>query len=142
MPEDDILPSGEVRMTAVESTNDLGPMPNPAALAVRASNASTQAITPEERAEFERAVERIEHFPREFGWLMVYVGVLGVVLPGIIGFPFLIAGGAVVMPGGRKWLSRWVSRKPGPLVRASLKQITRMIDDIERRYPSVPGAMS
>ena len=67
---------------------------------------------------------------------------LGVVLPGIIGFPFLIAGGAVVMPGGRKWLSRWVSRKPGRLVRASLKQITRMADDIERRYPSVPVSLS
>jgi hypothetical protein len=129
-------------MTAVEPTNDLAVMPNTAALAAPTIGAGTKAITPEERAEFEQAVQRIEHFPREFGWLMIYVGVLGVVLPGIIGFPFLIAGGAVVAPGGRKWLSRWVSRKPGPLVRASLKQITRMIDDIERRYPSVPGAAS
>jgi hypothetical protein len=129
-------------MTAVESTNEIAVMPNTAALAVPTTDAGTKAITPEELAEFERAVQRIEHFPRELGWLMIYVGVLGVVLPGIIGFPFLIAGGAVVMPGGRKWLSRWVSRKPGPFVRASLKQITRMIDDIERRYPSLPGAAS
>jgi hypothetical protein len=129
-------------MTAVESTNDQEAMPGAGALAVPATDANTKEITPEERAELERALERIEHFPRELGWLMVYVGVAGVVLPGIIGFPFLIAGGAVLMPNGRKRLSRWVGRKPGPLVRAGLKQITRMADDIERRYPSVPGAAS
>jgi len=131
-------------MTAVESIHDLAvAVPgNSVALSLPATDASADALTPEEQAEFERAVQRIENFPPEFGWLMVYVGVLGVVLPGIIGFPFLIAGGAVVMPGGRKWMSRWVSRKPGPLVRASLKQITRMADDIERRYPSVPEASS
>ncbi len=103
-------------------------------------NSDAETMTPEEQAEFERALRRVANFPRELGWLMIYVGVLGVVLPGIIGFPLVIAGGAVVMPGGRKWLSRWVGRNPGRLTRASLKQITRMADDIERRYPSTPGA--
>lgn len=131
-------------MTTVEITNDpaTGATENAAALALVAIEANAGPLTPEERAEIERAVQRIEHFPREFGWLMVYVGVLGVILPGIIGFPFVIAGGAVVMPGGRKWLSRWVARNPGRLVRASLKQIVRMADDIERRYPSLPEATS
>ncbi|MGA2220070.1 MAG: hypothetical protein ABSG51_18435 [Terracidiphilus sp.] len=131
-------------MTAVPVTNDpaTGATENTASLALPASEADAEPLTPEERAEIERAVQRIEHFPREFGWLMVYVGVLGVLLPGIVGLPFVFAGGAVVMPGGRKWLSRWVARNPGRLVRASLKQIVRMADDIERRYPSLPGATS
>ena len=131
-------------MTAVKFPIDsVAAMPgNTAALAVTATEASAEAPTPEERAEIERAVQRIEQFPREFGWLMIYVGVLGVVLPGIVGFPLVIAGGAVVMPGGRKWLSRWVGREPGRLTRASLKQIVRMADNIERRYPSVQGATS
>jgi len=131
-------------MTAVDIANDLaaGAPEDAAALALPSTEADAGPLTPEERAEVERAVQRIEHFPREFGWLMVYVGVLGVLLPGIIGFPFVIAGGAVVMPGGRKWLSRWVARNPGRLVRASLKQIVRMADDIERRYPGLPGATS
>lgn len=131
-------------MTADESTNDLvaAKPDNVVALALPATDASARAITPEEQAEFERAVQRIEHFPREFGWLMVYVGVLGIVLPGIIGFPFVIAGGAVLVPGGRKWLSRWAGSKPRPLVRASLRQIVRMADDLERRYPSPSKASS
>jgi hypothetical protein len=127
-------------MTAIEPTNELvNATPESTAIAVRGKES---AMTPAEQAEFERAVQRIAHFPREFGWLMVYVGLLGIVLPGVVGFPLLIAGGAVLTPGGRKWLSRWARRKPAPLVRASLKQIMRMADDLERRYPSVPGASS
>jgi hypothetical protein len=131
-------------MTAVDSSNDAAAaLPeSTTSLTISSNGASPNGLTPEEQAEFERAVRRIEKFPRELGWLMVYVGVLGVVLPGIIGFPFVIAGGAVLMPGGRKWISRWVSRKPGRLMRAGLSQITRMADDIERRYPSLPEASS
>jgi hypothetical protein len=131
-------------MSTDESTNDLVAVKHDDAVALTlpATDANEKTMTPDEQAEFERAMHRIEHFPREFGWLMVYVGVLGVVLPGIIGFPFVIAGGAVLVPGGRKWLSRWAARKPGRLVRASVKQIIRMADDLERRYPRLPQASS
>ena len=37
--------------------------------------------------------------PRDVGRLLVYVGALGIVLPGIIGFPFVIVGGAVLFAG-------------------------------------------
>jgi hypothetical protein len=99
-------------------------------------------LTPEERAEIELAVQRIKRFPKELGWLMVYVGILGIALPGVVGLPLLVAGGTVLAPKGRDLLSRWVARNPGRFVRASLKQIVRLADDIERRYPSVPGATS
>ena len=127
-------------MTAVEPTNDsaIALVSKTAALTVPETEADAETLTPEERAEFERAVQRIEHFPSEFGWLMIYVGVLGVILPGVIGFPLVIAGGAVVMPGGRKWLSRWLSRNHGRMVRVSLSQLIRMADDLDRRYPSKP----
>jgi hypothetical protein len=109
------------------------------ALAAPATRARAKEMTPEERAEFDRAVERIEQFPREFGWLMIYVGVLGIILPGVVGVPLVVAGGAVLLPGGRRRLSDWVARNPSRLVIASLKQIVRMADDLERRYPSTPG---
>jgi hypothetical protein len=126
-------------MIAVESSDlaAAGFAESTTALTVR-----PKEMTPEQRAELERALQCIEHFPREFGWLMIYVGVLGIVLPGIVGFPLVIAGGAVLMPSGRKRLSRWVSRNPKPFVLASLKQIVRMADDLERRYPSKPGTSS
>ena len=45
-------------------------------------------------------IERLADLPRDVGWLLIYLGVLGLVVPGVIGFPFLIAGGAVLTPGG------------------------------------------
>jgi|SRR5208283_5876344 hypothetical protein len=104
--------------------------------------ASQTPVTPDERAEDQLVVLRIDQLPRDVGWLLVYVGVLGVVLPGIIGFPFVIAGGAVLLPGGPKLLMRWVGRNPPRFVHASMKQISRFLDDVERRYPRLPRAQS
>ena len=104
------------------------------------AEASTTELSPkpDERAEDQPVVLRIDELPRDVGWVLVYVGVLGVVLPGIIGFPFVIAGGAILLPGGPKLLTRWMGSKPPPVVHAGMKQITRLVYDLERRYPSLP----
>ncbi len=76
-------------MTAVESTNDSGVamVVHTAGFVVPATDGSVEVMTPMERIEFEQELQRIVHFPRELGWLMIYVGVLGIILPGVIGFP-------------------------------------------------------
>ena len=94
--------------------------------------------TPAERAEDRPVAIRFDELPRDVGWVLVYVGVHGVILPGIPGLPFVIAGGAVLLPGGSQLLDRWVGRKPPRVVHASMKQIARLVDDLERRYPSLP----
>ncbi|MFY9656342.1 MAG: hypothetical protein WAK01_07110 [Methylocystis sp.] len=104
--------------------------------------ASEIPVTPSEPPEDQPDVLRIDQLPPDVGWLLVYVGVLGVVLPGIPGFPFLIAGGAVLLPGGPKLLTRWAGRNPPRFVHASMKQISRLVDDLERRYPRLPRAPS
>ncbi len=93
---------------------------------------------PAEGVEEQPAVMRIDELPRDVGWVLVYVGVLGVILPGIPGLPFVIAGGAVLLPGGPKLLNRWIGRKPPRVVHSSMKQIARLLDDLERRYPRLP----
>ncbi len=45
----------------------------------------------------EETLLRIANVPRDVGWMMVTVGVLGVILPGIVGTPFLVAGIAVLV---------------------------------------------
>src|SRR5271163_1361114 len=89
--------------------------------------------------EDEQALLRIANLPRDVGWMMVSVGVVGVILPGLPGIPFLLAGVAVLAPGGPRLLSRWIGRKPKGVVHASLKQIGRWLDDLERRYPRQPS---
>jgi hypothetical protein len=79
--------------------------------------------------------QRRLNLPRDVGWMMVSVGLLGVILPGLPGTPFLLAGIAVLAPGGPRLLTRWAGRKPKGFVHTSLKLVGRWLDDLERRYP-------
>jgi hypothetical protein len=71
---------------------------------------------------------RVEQLPKEAGWLLITAGVIGLVVPGVIGTPFLLAGAVVLTPGGSKLLSRWAGH-------SAMRQIGRFLDDLERRYP-------
>ena len=83
----------------------------------------------------EEALRRFTELPKEAGWLLITAGVVGLVVPGILGTPFLLAGAVVVVPGGPKLLSRWVGRNPPKIVHSAMRQINRFVDDLERRYP-------
>jgi hypothetical protein len=71
---------------------------------------------------------RAEQLPREAGWLLMTAGVVGLVVPGMPGAPFLLAGAVVLAPGGSKLVSRWAGR-------SAMRPIGRFLDDLERRYP-------
>jgi len=87
------------------------------------------------RAVDEQLMRRIEKLPKEAGWALITAGVIGVIAPGIVGVPFLVAGAFVLTPGGPLTLSRWAGRKPRKFAHSALRQICRFIDDLERRYP-------
>ena len=80
-------------------------------------------------------MHRIEELPREAGWALVTAGVIGLIAPGVVGFPFVVAGAVVLTPGGARKLAHWASRKPRKYAHAALRQICRLVDDLERRYP-------
>ncbi len=89
-------------------------------------------------AEDNPPVLRMERLTKEVGWLLVTAGVIGVIAPGIPGTPFLIIGGLVVIPGGNRVLARWTGRNPPRIVRGAMRQMSRFLDDLERRYPRRP----
>jgi hypothetical protein len=88
----------------------------------------------------EQLMRRIEELPREAGWVLITAGAIGVIVPGIVGVPFLLAGAFVLTPGGPRRLSRWAGRKPRKFAHSALRQICRFVDDLERRYPQRPRA--
>jgi len=71
---------------------------------------------------------RIEQLPREAGWLLITADIVGLVVPGVLGTPFLLAGAVILAPGGSKLVSRWAGR-------STMRQVSRFLDDLERRYP-------
>ena len=71
---------------------------------------------------------RIAHLPKEAGWALITAGVVGLVVPGVVGTPFLLAGAVVLAPGGSKLLARWAPR-------SATRQLGRFLADLERRFP-------
>lgn len=82
---------------------------------------------------------RIEKLPKEVGAVLVSVGVVGVVLPGIAGAPALIAGGLALWPGWFRKVDRRLREQNPKLHGNAMKQIGRFLDDLERRYPTPAG---
>jgi uncharacterized membrane protein YbaN (DUF454 family) len=61
--------------------------------------------------------------------------VVGVIVPGIAGTPFLLAGAFVLVPGGPQLLSRWSRGNLPSVVRFAVRLIARLLDDLERGHP-------
>ena len=79
--------------------------------------------------------ERLQRLPRDVGWLLMTAGVVGVVMPGVLGVPFLVLGGLIVSPATNKHAERWLSGHAPGVFKGSIRQINRFLDDLERRYP-------
>jgi hypothetical protein len=83
----------------------------------------------------EQHVLRVEHLTAEAGWTLITAGLVGVVVPGIAGTPFLVAGILILLPGGPQLLSRWSRGNLPGFARFGARLIARLLDDLERRYP-------
>ena len=109
--------------------------------ALGASSAESAASAPTTDASSDLTVEeqaelnRIKDLPREVGVMLVTVGVLGFVLPGVIGTPAIIAGGLVLWPKAFNKVENWFERKFPKIHKQSLSQMNRYLNDLEMRYP-------
>ena len=82
---------------------------------------------------------RFRKLPPEVGAVMLGAGAVGLVLPGPIGAPLLIAGGLVLMPKTFSKLGNCVHRRFPRAFEAGMKYVDRFVDDFERRFPP-PGS--
>jgi hypothetical protein len=83
----------------------------------------------------EEVVERVEHLNKGVGWVLISAGVVGLVVPGVLGTPFLIMGALALWPGNRKTVERWRKGHSPKVFHGAMKQINRFLDDLEKRYP-------
>lgn len=90
-----------------------------------------------DQVEDEEVVERVEHLNRGVGWILISAGIVGMVVPGVLGFPFLIMGGLALWPGNREYVERWRQGHSPKVFHGAMKQINRFLDDLEKRYPRI-----
>ena len=80
-------------------------------------------------------IRRIRAMPKEVGVLLIVAGIGGILLPGPVGTPFLVLGVVVLWPRAFGRLEGFLERRFSRLHYQSMLQITRFLDDLERRYP-------
>ena len=77
----------------------------------------------------------LKRLPVEIGVLLLLVGVAGILLPGPVGSPFLIAGGIALWPSRFAGAARWLERTAPDAYRHGMQQMDRFLTDLESRYP-------
>ena len=103
-----------------------------------AATGGVVSVDPEIEQADEAVVERVEHLDHGVGWVLVSAGLIGMVVPGVLGTPFLLMGALALWPGNRKTVERWRKGHSPKMFHGSMKQINRFLDDLERRYPRNP----
>jgi hypothetical protein len=100
-----------------------------------AAKVAGPADRPAEREAGSRSAHRLEKLPPEIGVLLIVVGTAGVLLPGPVGSPFLVAGGVALWPSAFQKTEDWLQRVAPGLYEEGLRQMERFLADLERRYP-------
>ena len=78
---------------------------------------------------------RIRKLPKDVGWLLFSAGIMGLIVPGVIGTPFLVLGSLMIWPWSQDKAEKWLAGGSPRVFKGSMKQINRFLDDLERRYP-------
>ena len=126
-------PSQEAPASGAEQPVAEPPNGQPGAEAPHAVHGNPECpLTPEEEAE----LARIKDLPKEVGVMLLTVGVLGLVLPGVVGTPAAIAGGLVLWPKAFGKVENWFERRFPKMHKQSLYQINRYLNDLDSRYPN------
>jgi len=103
--------------------------------ATAAGNWQEDEASHEDRPNPEPAdVSKIKDLPKELGVMLITAGIVGFVLPGP-GTPAIIAGGLVLWPKAFGRLESWLERAHPRVHREGMQQISRFLNDLEKRYP-------
>jgi hypothetical protein len=79
--------------------------------------------------------QKLRRLPPEVGAVLIAAGVAGILLPGPIGTPLLLAGGLALLPGVFGRAERWFERRYPTFHGEGMRYVDRFIDDLEKRFP-------
>ena len=91
-------------------------------------------LTEEQAADHTR--ERLRRLPPEVCVVLLPVGIAGIILPGPMGTPLVLAGGLVLAPRAFDRMERWVQKRFPTIHQHGRHHLNRFIDDFERRCPA------
>jgi hypothetical protein len=90
----------------------------------------------EREATHHSTIEMIKNLPTPVGLLLLGLGVVGVILPGPMGAPLVVASGLVLAPRTFTKVEKCVRRRFPQMHKAGLAIVERYVNDLEKRYPT------
>lgn len=79
--------------------------------------------------------EQLRRLPTELGVMLVGLGVVGAVLPGMIGVPLIVTGSAALLPRTFAPVERWFEQRFPGAYQEGLRYVDRFLRDFNRRFP-------
>lgn len=127
-PAGDAVPDGNPDNAGAPERETLATETDPAAIALEHSLVAMNLD--------DATVRRVKQLPHDVGWLLFTAGVVGMIMPGVLGTPFLILGGLMLWPRTSERAEHWLAGgHASGTFKGSARQINRFLDDLERRYP-------
>jgi len=99
------------------------------------SFSDSEALADSDPISFKKSIHGLADAPRDVGWLLLSAGIIGEILPGVIGTPFWVIGTLILWPNLGKRTEYWLESRAPTLFKAGMRQVSRFLDDLDRRYP-------
>ena len=111
------------------------PPPTPDSTLPDTGSPSPAATEPAEPAAGQQTSEMLGQLPKEMASLLILAGIAGVILPGPVGTPMLIAGCVMMWPKTFRPLEMWFSRRFPRFHQEGVLQIKEFVSDLKARFP-------
>jgi len=111
------------------------PPPTPDSTLPDTGSPSPAATEQAEPAAGQQSSEMLGQLPKEMASLLILAGIAGVVLPGPVGTPMLLAGCVMMWPKTFRPLEMWFSRRFPRFHQEGVLQIKEFVSDLKARFP-------
>jgi hypothetical protein len=96
----------------------------------------TTAISPELVPPEYFDMDILDTIPKDIGWMLLILGIVGIAIPGLVDIPLVIAGSIILWPSTYRIFQRLAQTpKQAHLLDAPVRFLTRFHADLERRNP-------
>lgn len=120
-----------------ETVNTGCPDDSAASCCERASSGECNEHAEAEATAEDKQDELLQQFPPEIAMLLIMAGVAGVLLPGPIGAPLILAGGVTLWPKTFRPMERWFRRKFPAMHQEGVVQLKEFVKDLKNRFPEL-----
>jgi hypothetical protein len=81
-------------------------------------------------------MDLLEAIPKDIGWMLLILGIVGIAIPGMVDIPLLIAGCIILWPSTYRFFQGLArTREQANLLDAPVRFLTRFHRDFEKRNP-------